>query len=105
PPKQEAPPRATPVAAAAAPAPAASGIATPEPLASAPLTPVWYIRPASGGQFGPADEGLLRQWVAEGRVASDSYVWCTGWPDWKRMAELQHLFPSLAADRPAAGVE
>lgn len=102
PPQQESPPAATPVAGEA---PAATGMATPEPLESAAATPVWYVRPASGGQFGPADEGLLRQWVSEGRVASDSYVWCTGWPDWKRMSELRHLFPALVADLPAAEVE
>ena len=48
-----------------------STAATPEPTA-------WYIRPAAGGQFGPASDEVFRQWVAEGRVAADSWVWRTG---------------------------
>jgi hypothetical protein len=47
----------------------------------------WYIRPAAGGQFGPADEGMFRQWVDEGRVAPDSWVWRTGWADWRQASE------------------
>ncbi len=43
----------------------------------------WFIRPASGGQFGPADDATFAQWVTEGRVANDSWVWRNGWADWK----------------------
>jgi hypothetical protein len=57
---------------------------------------VWYIRPAAGGQFGPATEEVFRQWIADGRVAADSWVWRTGWPDWKAGGEALVLF----ADRP-----
>jgi hypothetical protein len=43
----------------------------------------WYVRPASGGQFGPVDTAGFRQWIGEGRVAADAWVWRTGWSDWR----------------------
>ena len=43
----------------------------------------WYVRPPSGGQYGPIDSAGFRQWIEEGRVAADSWVWRTGWTDWK----------------------
>jgi len=43
----------------------------------------WYVRPAAGGQFGPVASEVFEQWVREGRVAADSWVWRTGWADWK----------------------
>lgn len=47
----------------------------------------WYVRPPSGGQFGPADVSLLRAWIEEGRVTPDSFVWCQGWGDWQLAGE------------------
>jgi hypothetical protein len=58
--------------------------------------PVWYVRPAAGGQFGPADDTLVQQWAAEGRIGADAYVWRSGWPDWRRAVELPDRFPHLA---------
>jgi len=43
----------------------------------------WYVRPALGGQYGPASTRVFQQWIEEGRVANDSLVWRTGWPDWR----------------------
>ena len=43
----------------------------------------WYVRPATGGQFGPADSVTMKSWLGEGRVGADSLVWCEGWDDWK----------------------
>ena len=63
-----------------------------DPISEAPQA-VWYVRPASGGQFGPAAGEIMRRWISEGRVASDSLVWREGWPDWKPAAST---FPSLA---------
>ncbi len=47
----------------------------------------WYVRPPSGGQFGPADGKLLGAWIEEGRVTPDSFVWCPGWDDWQLAGE------------------
>ena len=62
-----------------------------DPIAEAP-TAVWYVRPPSGGQFGPAPGNIMRGWLVEGRVTSDSLVWRDGWPDWRSAASM---FPQL----------
>lgn len=87
-----APPSITPPAAALPPVVAAGAAATGPAVA-------WYVRPAAGGQFGPADAELFRQWIEDGRVAADSWVWRTGWAEWKAGAEAIALF----ADRPKEG--
>lgn len=59
------------------------------PLASHPseilggATATWYVRPTSGGQFGPADGPTLNQWILEGRVADTAMLWRDGWPEWR----------------------
>ncbi|MEN6449348.1 MAG: GYF domain-containing protein [Thermoguttaceae bacterium] len=63
---------------------------------------VWYIRPASGGQFGPANADVMRSWIAEGRVGPDSLVWCEGWRDWR---EASDVFPQLSATEAFPGLE
>jgi len=78
-------------------APAAAGWPTsPDPLAEAPEA-CWYVRPPSGGQYGPAKPNIMRQWLAEGRVTGDSLVWREGWTDWKLASAT---FPSLGAPAP-----
>ncbi|MGI9456148.1 MAG: GYF domain-containing protein [Aeoliella sp.] len=76
-----------------------------EPVAPAPVAapserasgvPMWYVRPAAGGQFGPVDEQQIKQWATEGRVGADAYVWRTGWPDWRRATDAAEFFPRLA---------
>ena len=42
----------------------------------------WYVRPPSGGQYGPADAKLLTQWIAENRVTADSLIWFDGLTQW-----------------------
>jgi hypothetical protein len=49
---------------------------------------VWYVRPPSGGQFGPASRDLMKRWLSEERVTADSHVWREGWPDWKSAADV-----------------
>jgi hypothetical protein len=63
----------------------------PDPIAEAPEM-IWYIRPPSGGQFGPAPGELMRTWLSEGRVSADSLVWREGWRDW---LEAGTVFPKL----------
>ena len=75
------------------PAPAVS-----DPIAEAPAA-IWYVRPPSGGQFGPARGDVMRKWIAEGRVSSDSLVWREGWTDWQSAGKL---FPSLQSVSAAA---
>lgn len=47
------------------------------------ITTTWYVRPPSGGQYGPANGPTMRQWLGEGRVAESSMVWRDGWPEWQ----------------------
>ena len=63
-----------------------------DPIAEAPDA-VWYVRPPTGGQFGPADATIMRRWLAEGRVGADALVWREGWPEWKSAGPV---FPSFA---------
>ena len=43
----------------------------------------WYVRLASGEQYGPAPSDTFVQWLIENRVTRDSLVWCDGWPEWQ----------------------
>lgn len=64
-----------------------------DPIEEAPDA-VWYVRPPSGGQFGPAKGDVMRKWLAEGRVSPEALVWREGWEDWLTAAPV---FPSLQA--------
>ena len=55
---------------------------------------VWYVRPPSGGQFGPAAGQIMRTWIAQGRVPGDALVWRAGWPQWQSAGTV---FPNLGA--------
>ena len=84
----------------AEPPPATSPPETPEtpetPAVTDPLDEagdvVWYVRPAGGGQFGPATSDIMRNWIGEGRVSPDSLVWREGWRDWRGASDV---FPTL----------
>jgi GYF domain 2 len=65
----------------------------------------WYVRPPSGGQYGPASGEILKQWIGEGRVAANALLWREGWPHWRDavdvLPELANRLPlSDAAPRP-----
>ena len=53
-----------------------------DPIGESPDA-VWYVRPPSGGQYGPAGAALMRRWLDEGRIAPEALVWREGWPDWQ----------------------
>jgi len=64
-----------------------------DPLADA-NTATWFVRPPSGGQFGPATADVMRIWLAEGRVTADTLVWREGWRDWQQAGNvLSQLSP------------
>ncbi|MEO8269057.1 MAG: hypothetical protein ABI557_05015 [Aureliella sp.] len=70
----------------------------------------WYVRPPSGGQFGPAPSPVVWQWLGENRVGRDALVWCEGWPEWliaeNVFDDYFHLVdqdsPSVSVPQPAA---
>lgn len=78
----------SPIGAARGPV-AAAPIA--DPIAENPNA-TWYVRPPSGGQYGPARGDVMRKWIGEGRVSADSLVWREGWTDWLGASVV---FPSL----------
>jgi hypothetical protein len=61
----------------------------------------WYVRPPSGGQYGPASSEILKQWIDEGRVASTALLWRDGWPQWREASET---LPELAGRFPNGNV-
>lgn len=63
-----------------------------DPIAEAPQA-VWYVRPPSGGQYGPARGDVMQRWITEGRVSEDTLVWREGWPEWRAAGPL---FPTLS---------
>jgi hypothetical protein len=69
-------------------------------ISAAPLAK-WFVRPPSGGQFGPAPGKVLREWIAAGRVTPESYVWREGWPEWQR---AWAVFGDLASAAPVATI-
>jgi hypothetical protein len=86
-PIQSAPIQSAPVPALAPIVPTPTTPSAPDPLAEAGDA-VWYVRPPSGGQFGPAGRDIMRGWLAEGRINADSLVWREGWRDWQPAAQV-----------------
>jgi len=71
-----------------------------DPIDDAPSA-VWYVRPATGGQFGPASGEIMRGWIAEGRVGASSLVWRAGWQEWRAASAI---FPQLGSLLASPGV-
>ncbi len=69
------------------------------PILADATVSTWYVRPPSGGQYGPATTEVLRQWIAEGRVASTALLWRDGWAQWR---ESQEVLPELAEKLPVS---
>ena len=79
--------------------PATSSVATMDSLAlmDEDSTATWYVRPPAGGQYGPADSATLRQWMDQGRIASNSLLWRDGWAQWRMALEALPDFESRMA--------
>ncbi|MEM8866416.1 MAG: GYF domain-containing protein, partial [Planctomycetota bacterium] len=61
----------------------------------------WYLRIATGEQFGPATDEQFRQWIADRRVTDESYVWRDGWTDWRPASQAVDDLPApLVAPAP-----
>jgi len=69
------------------------------------LPDTWYVRPVSGEQYGPANTELMQSWVAEGRVAEDSWVWRTGWDNWKIAHEIFELLKATPTTAPEVPID
>jgi len=75
--------------------PKSESIEMPDVLAIA-VDAKWFVRPPSGGQFGPASSALLMNWITESRVTADSFLWREGLAQWQLASLLvPELFSSL----------
>ena len=72
-----------------------------DPIAIGPHL-IWYVRPPSGGQYGPAEGDVMRQWLNEGRVTAESLVWQEGWDEWRSAIEV---FPEIGPATPETGAQ
>lgn len=81
----------TPAASPQAPPSPFAAPAMPDPVDEAPDA-VWYVRPATGEQFGPVKGDVVKQWLAEKRIQADTLVWREGWSEWQTASKV---FPSL----------
>lgn len=83
--------------------PAATPVAEPQPktdvFAEAPEAN-WFVRPSSGGQFGPAEPDVMKGWLSEGRVGADSLVWREGWEEWQTAGDVFQEELSAVAEPP-----
>lgn len=48
----------------------------------------WFVRPPSGGVYGPADTSTLINWISQRRVTADSYLWRDGMEIWRIAVEM-----------------
>jgi hypothetical protein len=89
-------------------APSGVGVTGKSPAATADVHPekppqagAWFVRPTSGGQFGPASDEVFGDWIREGRVTANAHVWRDGWPQWKLVRDVAGMLPiPLAATAP-----
>jgi hypothetical protein len=77
------PPASTPK-----PAPEANGHPSMPPSLLPLIDSRWYVRPPSGGQYGPATTQMLMDWIAEKRVTADALLWREGLDSWLSAREL-----------------
>jgi len=59
----------------------------------------WFCA-IEGRRYGPVDEGILRQWVAEGRMLAQHLVWTEGMVDWVRADSVPGLFVAAPGGPP-----
>jgi hypothetical protein len=89
-------------AAAVPPAPAAVEAAT--SASDAKVAAIWYARSAAGESRGPATAAQVQQWFAEGLLDEASWIWRSGWADWKAGREVgSSLFEAVAAGSSVPG--
>lgn len=67
-----------------------------DPLTESPDA-VWFVRSPGGGQYGPASNQVLQEWISQGRVGTQSLVWRDGWADW---LPAERVFQSLVDSAP-----
>jgi len=68
---------------------------------SQPAAPGWFVRGEDDEQYGPVTEAGLAEWVEDGRVGRDTWLWREGWPDWRQASDaLPEHFPLRSSAPP-----
>jgi hypothetical protein len=65
--------------------------------------PAWYVRGPDGQQYGPAGDDVFEEWIAEGRIAADTWLWREDWTDWRLAG--QAISERLPPQAPAAPLD
>jgi hypothetical protein len=60
----------------------------------------WFVRVPEGGQYGPANNSSMRNWIKEGRIGPATLVWRSDWTDW---LPADRVFPGLFSNTPKIG--
>jgi GYF domain 2 len=50
--------------------------------------PFYFVRPPSGGEYGPASKSVLEDWIAQKRVTPDSLICRLGESDWLKAKDV-----------------
>ena len=64
----------------------------------------WYIRPAGGDEYGPADNNLLLAWVNENRIGPDTELRRDDWLKWKPASDIFIDFSAPTSDEPLSAL-
>ncbi len=75
--------------------PSVNTIAEPDvvPLLESATEPIaeetfYFVRPPSGGEYGPASKTTLEEWIAQRRVTADSFVCKLGESEWLKAEDV-----------------
>ncbi len=60
----------------------------------------WFVL-IDGQQMGPYSEENFRQYIQEGRITGEMYVWAEGMPEWLPAKQVPSLFPQEPEVAPA----
>ncbi len=80
-------------------APTAAHSPTPQPVQSPAVEVVeafYFVRPPSGGEYGPAAKATIEDWITQRRVTPDTMVCKLGTDEWVKAKDvfvMKFLFP------------
>ena len=66
-----------------------------ESVKNVPPFNTWVLRTPEGKEYGPVHFGILRDWLADGRMDIGARLLRADWSNWKR---VERLFPDMLPD-------
>jgi hypothetical protein len=55
---------------------------------SASSEPLYFVRPPSGGEYGPANKATIELWISQRRITSETLICQVGSTQWKKAREV-----------------